>query len=260
MVPNKIFEEIQKINYFVKTKDAQMKKLTKTDIIRLAAVIIFIVITVAAAIFSVPLIKELSTEHGRTLIIRKVQSFGAFGWLLFLGLQILQVIVALIPGEPVEILGGILFGTFGGFSLCSIGALLGTIIVFHLVKKVGYPLVYAFVPPEKIKKFKFLNDEKKLETVVFILYLIPGTPKDALTYIVPLTDIKPLNFFILITLARIPSIISSTFAGANLAQGNWVMTILIFVITASVGLIGIYYNEYFIKKIKNKNKKSKINS
>lgn len=237
-----------------------MKKLTKTDIIRLAAVIIFIVITVAAAIFTVPLVKELSTEQGRNLIIQKVKSFGAFGWILFLGVQILQVIVALIPGEPVEILGGILFGTFGGFSLCSIGALIGTVIVFSLVKKVGYPLVYAFISPEKIKKFKFLNDEKKLETVVFILYLIPGTPKDVLTYIVPLTDIKPFNFFILMTLARIPSIISSTFAGANLADGNWFMTILIFLITAIIGLIGIYYNENFIKKIKSKRKKNKINS
>ena len=237
-----------------------MKKLTKTDIIRLSAIIIFIIITVAAAILSVPLIKELSTGHGRALIIQKVRSFGAFGWILFLGVQILQVIVALIPGEPVEILGGILFGTFGGFFLCSAGALLGTIIIFYLVKKVGYPLVNAFVPPEKIKKFKFLNDEKKLETVIFILYLIPGTPKDVLTYIVPLTDIKPFNFFILMTLARIPSIISSTFAGANLADGNWFATILIFIITAIIGLIGIYYNENFIKKIKSKNRKNKINS
>ena len=237
-----------------------MKKLTKTDIIRLSAIIIFIIITVAAAILSVPLIKELSTGHGRALIIQKVRSFGAFGWILFLGVQILQVIVALIPGEPVEILGGILFGTFGGFFLCSAGALLGTIIIFYLVKKVGYPLVNAFVPPEKIKKFKFLNDEKKLETVIFILYLIPGTPKDVLTYIVPLTDIKPFNFFILMTLARIPSIISSTFAGANLADGNWFATILIFLITAIIGLIGIYYNENFIKKIKSKNRKNKINS
>ena len=105
-----------------------------------------------------------------------------------------------------------------------------------------------------------MNDEKKLETVIFILYLIPGTPKDVLSYIVPLTDIKPLNFFILLTLARIPSIISSTFAGANLAEGNWFMTIMIFLITAIIGLIGIYFNESFIKKIKIKNKKNKINS
>ena len=130
----------------------------------------------------IPFIKYLSTDEGRIYIQQKVESFGIFAPLLFILLEITQIILALIPGGPVEMIGGVLFGAIGGLVLCEIGIFLATVIIYNLVKKFGRPLVNAFVSEEKFKKFKFLHDEKKLELIVFIILMIPGTPKDVITY------------------------------------------------------------------------------
>lgn len=88
--------------------------------------------------------------------------------------------------------------------------------------------------------------------MIFLLFLVPGTPKDTLTYLVPLTPILPWKFFVLSALARIPSVISSTFLGSSLGSGNWVLTVAIFLLTAVIGLLGIYFNDRFMKKFKKK--------
>lgn len=234
-----------------------MKKLDKKNIIRLIAVIIFLAVSITATILLIPFIKWLTTEAGRLAIKQKADLFGPLGWVLFLGLQLLQVIVAFIPGEPIEILSGVLFGAFGGMFLCLIGIMLGTIAVYYLVKAVGKPLVFAFVPEEKFEHFKIFQDEKKLEILIFILFLIPGTPKDTLTYIVPLTKVKPLKFFLLSTLARIPSVIGSTIIGRSIGNGNWFLAVWVFVIAAAIGLVGIFFNDKLIDSIKEKHKKQK---
>lgn len=228
------------------------KFLSKSNVIRIIACVIFIGAAIAITVFTIPLIKNLLSESGREIIRLKVESAGAFGWLMFLGLQFLQVVVALIPGEPIEIIGGILFGTFGGMFLCLLGLFLGTVAVYYLVKAIGAPLVHAFVSEEKINSMRFLKNAKGLETLIFILFLIPGTPKDTLTYFVPLTNIRPWKFFILSTLARIPSVVSSTLVGANIGKGNWALTAVIFAATAAIGLVGIYYNEKLMKKAESK--------
>lgn len=229
-----------------------MKKLSKTNIIRLVAVIVFLAITVVATIFLIPFIKNMLSEQGRIAIQAQVEAAGPWGWLLFLALQILQVIVALIPGEPVEIVGGVLFGTFGGLALCMLGLIIGTVLVYYLVKVVGTPLVFAFVDEKKFHELKFLQNERRLTALIFLLFLVPGTPKDTLTYLVPLTPILPWKFFVLSALARIPSVISSTFLGSSLGSGNWVLTVAIFLLTAVIGLVGIYFNDRFMKKFKKK--------
>ena len=167
------------------------KDLNKTNKIRLAMIIIFLVVSIGITIFFVPFIKCLLTADGRALIEQRVKDFGIFAPVIFVLFQILQIVVALIPGEPVEIMGGIMFGSIGGLILCLIGILAGTVIVYYMVRRIGKPLADVFISEEKLKKLSFLKNEKKLELLVFILFLIPGTPKDTLTYFVPLTEIKP---------------------------------------------------------------------
>lgn len=227
----------------------------KKDWIKYIGIIIFLIVMIGITIFLIPVIKMLRTKKGRLRLKELVESFGAFGPLLFIALQVVQVVIAFIPGEPIEIIGGMLFGGLFGFLCCLIGVLLGTILIFYLVKWIGQPLVNAFVNSEKLSKYKILNDEKRLEALVFILFFIPGTPKDALTYLVPLTKIKPSKYFIYSTVARIPSIILSTFVGANIGDGNWGLSIAIFVITALIGFVGIMYNEKIVTNIKQKHGK-----
>ncbi len=223
--------------------------------VKYIGIIIFLVVMIGITIFLIPVIKMLPTEEGRTKLKGIVESYGAFGPLMFILLQVVQVVIAIIPGEPIEIIGGMLFGGFYGYLLCMAGVLLGTVFIYYLVKWIGQPMVSAFVNSEKLSKYKIFNDEKRLETLVFILFFIPGTPKDALTYLIPLTRIKPSKYFVYATIARTPSIISSTYVGTNIGKGNWKASIVIFLITALVGFIGIKYNDKIISRFRRKTNK-----
>lgn len=219
-----------------------MKKLDRENKIRLLAVCIFAAAGIVMTVLAVPFIKNLVTEEGRAQTAMFIRENGAAGVAVFLFFQILQIIIAFIPGEPLEIIAGMLFGTWGGLALCLSGIFIGTIIVYFMTKRIGRPLVYAIIGRDKLEKPALLSNEKRLEMIVFLLFLIPGTPKDALTYIVPLTKIKPVRYFILATLARIPSVVSSTLVGATMSKGNWLMSILLFAATVALGAAGILLN------------------
>lgn len=207
----------------------------------------------------IPFIRELSTDEGRLYIQQKVESFGVFAPLLFIVLEIVQIILALIPGGPVEMTGGVLFGAIWGLILCEIGIFCATAIIYNLVKKFGRPLVDAFVSEEKFKKFRFLHDEKKLELIVFIILMIPGTPKDVITYMTSLTDIRPMRFFLLATIARIPAVTSLTLMGSTLSKGKPIMTVIIFLITGAIGITGIFLNNYITSKRSGSSEKNSEN-
>ena len=219
-----------------------MKKLNRENKIRLLAVCIFIIASVVMTVLAVPFIKNLVTEEGRAETAMFIRQNGAAGVAVFLFFQILQIIIAFIPGEPLEIIAGMLFGTWGGLALCLSGIFIGTMTVYFMTKRVGRPLAYAIIGKDKLEKPALLNNEKRLEMIVFLLFLIPGTPKDALTYIIPLTKIKPARYFTLATLARIPSVVSSTLVGATMSKGNWLMSILLFAATIALGIAGILLN------------------
>ncbi len=196
-----------------------------------------------------PWIMSLMQEEGRDALKARVSQMGFGGWLLLLGIQILQIIVAILPGEPVEVIAGYLFGTWGGLFTCLLGILIGTVLVFLLVKVFKEKFITLFVSREKLESFRFLKNEARLESVTFILFLIPGTPKDVLTYAVGLTRINPVRFFIIATLARIPSVVTSTWAGASIMNENWALTIAIFAATGAIGLLGIWLNKRFTHRV-----------
>ncbi|MCD8345990.1 MAG: VTT domain-containing protein [Oscillospiraceae bacterium] len=223
--------------------------------IKIAAVVILVIVMVGLTIAGIPLVKLLSTDEGREMLEAIVERNVVLGVIVYLLLQMLQVVVALIPGGVIQILGGVLFGNFWGPVLCFLGILLGTVLVFSAVRKFGMPLVEAFVDGKGIKRFAFLNDDKKLEATVFILFLIPGMPKDALTYIVPLTKIKPSRFFFLSMLARTPAIILSTVFGTSLSDGNLITAVILFAVVAVLGLVGILFKDKIIEKLR-RNKES----
>ncbi|MEG0664057.1 MAG: VTT domain-containing protein, partial [Clostridia bacterium] len=124
----------------------------------------------------------------------------------------------------------------------------GTVIIFYIVKWLGKDLINKIFQSEKINKFKFLNNNKNLEFLVGVLFFIPGTPKDILTYFVPLTKIKPSRFFVISTIAKIPSIITSTYGGATLQEGNFLKALIIFAITGVIGIGGILIHNKLVNK------------
>ena len=178
-----------------------------------------------------------------------VESRGNWGRLIFIGMMVFQVLIALVPGEPLEIGAGYAFGAVEGTLLCVIGITLGSLLVFFLVRKFGVRLVEVFFSIEKIRSLKFLQNEKRLDAIIFLIFFIPGTPKDLLSYFVGLTDINPLHWFIIVTIARLPSIITSTVGGNALGGQEYKFAVTVFAVTLIISVCGaLIYNK--ISKIK----------
>ena len=213
----------------------------KGKILKLILFILVIVIITATIVYIFPVIKKLSKPEGQLEFKEKIDNLGFLGILALFGLQIAQIFLVIIPGEPIEVLAGICYGGLGGFIFILTSAALISGMIIVLVRKLGRRFVYEFCSKEKIEKIensKVFKNSKKIELIMLILFLIPGTPKDLLVYIAALLPINPVKFIIVSSIARIPSILSSTFAGEHLLAGNWKISILIYAITfLVVGII-----------------------
>ncbi len=176
-----------------------------------------------------------------------VDEHGIYSRLAFIGMMILQVFVAFIPGEPLEIGAGYAFGALEGTLLCLIGTALGSILVFLFVKKCGIKAVEVFFPREKINSFGWFHNTARLKPLMFLVFFIPGTPKDILTYIAGLTSITLAQFLFITIPARIPSVITSTIGGDALGIGNHLFAVIVFGVTIAISAVGaLVYNK--IKK------------
>lgn len=225
--------------------DEQRKRNLKT-----VYFVVFIIVLIGLTVLCVPLVNRLTSEEGRAQLEAFFADNALWGVVVFLILQVLQVVVALIPGGIIQIIAGVAFGGVWGTVFSLVGVIIGTYIVFVIVRKLGAPIVEAFIDKKGIKQFSFLNDNKKLELAVFILFLIPGIPKDTLTYIAPLTKIKMPNFILLSTVARVPALVMSCVFGSSLGNGNIVTAIVMFSVIAVLGVFGILYRDKIISKVK----------
>ncbi len=227
-----------------------MAKLSQKGLRIVASIGIAIVVAIFILIFlyvGKPLVSFIEEPEKFRLWI---DSFGIFSRLIFIGMIFLQVAVALIPGEPFEIAAGYTFGSIEGTLLCIIGTTLSSILIFLLVRKYGVKLVEIFFSTEKINSLRFLNSEKKINLLFFILMLIPGTPKDLLCYFAPLTRIKLSSFIFITAVARIPSIVTSTIGGSMLGQEKYLLAVIAFAVTIVISVAGLLiYNK--IQKSKN---------
>ncbi len=207
------------------------------SILSLAAVIVLF--SLIAYFVGRPLVREFR-ENPETFRAY-VKSNGILGPLVMIGVMALQVIVAFIPGEPFELGAGFVFGWFQGSFLCLAGSLMASALVFLAVRKWGVRLVELFFPREKIHKYSFLQNDKKLDLLVFMLFLIPGTPKDLLTYLVGLTPMKLSSFLLLTTLARIPSAVSSAVTGSLAQKGSWRAALVTYGITLVITAVCVIW-------------------
>ncbi len=176
-----------------------------------------------------------------------VLSFGWAGALVGLAFQILQVFVAIIPGEVIEIGLGYAYGGIMGTVICFAGLTVASTAVFLTVKKVGFKFIELFYSREKFENLKLVkntaNNPAKLRKLTFALFLIPGTPKDLLTYFMGLTPLKLPEFLCITMLARIPSVISSTVGGMLIHNGKYILAIVLFAVTALLSVAGwLWYN------------------
>ena len=202
-----------------------------------AAIIIFILLFAALAWFvGRPMIRfARQPEQFRSW----VDGHGALGCAAYAAMVFLQVVVAIIPGEPLEICGGYAFGGFWGSVLCMLGLFLGSVIVFWLVRKLGQPMAEIFFPPEKLEKLHFLKHSPKRNFLFWLIFTIPGTPKDLLCYFAGLTDISWGTWLLLCSVGRLPSVLTSTVGGSALGGKSYLFAALVFGGTLLLSLAGL---------------------
>ena len=168
-----------------------------------------------------------------------VDSSGFVSRVIFVGMVVFQLIIALIPGEPLEMGAGYAFGAVEGTILCIIGCVIGSALVFLFVRRFGVKLVEVFFPREKIRSLRFLQDSRRLNLLTFIVFFIPGTPKDLLSYFIGLTDMKLGTWLCITAVARIPSIVTSTVTGDALGLKDYQFALIAFGVTLALSLVGI---------------------
>lgn len=224
-----------------------MSRKNKVKILKIILLIIVVLLFLWLVIYLAPVMKDLSTLEGQMKFKEKISQMGIWGILLLFSLQLAQIFLIVLPGEPMEILAGMCYGWFGGLIFITISVAIITALIFYLVRKAGKKFVYNFWDEEKIKKIennKIFQNPRKIEIIMVILFMLPGTPKDLLVYIAGLLPLKPIRFILISTFARFPSVISSTIVGANFAKGDWKMSLLAYAITIIfVGILFIIINK-----------------
>ena len=200
------------------------------------AIVIFVLLSAALAWFvGRPIIRfARQPEQFRAW----VDSHGAWGPLAYAAMVFLQVVVAVIPGEPLEIAGGYAFGAWVGTLLCLAGAVLGSAAVFAVVRKWGVPLVDVFFPQDKLDKLTFLKTSPKRTALLWLVFTVPGTPKDLLCYFAGLTDLPWGTWLLIATVGRLPSIVTSTVGGSALGEQNYRAAVIAFALALAVAGVG----------------------
>lgn len=158
--------------------------------------------------------------------------------LAMLGINIVQVLLAFLPGEPVELASGYAFGFWEGTALCLVASGLATSAIYWATRRWGWKLVGLFFDRSLFDRFSWLKSAKRLELIMLIVFLIPGTPKDFLTYFAGLTNMRFLPVVLIATFGRIPSIVTSTIAASAVGSGNWPLVACTLVASAFLLAVG----------------------
>lgn len=141
---------------------------------------------------------------------------------VYIGLQALQILVSIIPGQPLNFAAGYAYGFWFGYLFSIIGATIGTILAFYLAKFLGRDALHLMFGEEKIAKFIHKLNSKRGFIVVFVLYLIPGVPKDLLSYAAGVSEMKLKVFLIISLVGRSPAMMFSIMTGSMFNDKSYI--------------------------------------
>lgn len=220
-----------------------LARLTKADIFKLVGLGLFFVLMAGVCVLIAPWIAELSEPDGLQRVLEDVRNAGVGGVFILLAFQFLQIVVAFIPGEIVQIAAGMMYGPWIGALVVIVGAVISSAFIFAIVHKLGAPFVCAMIPEKWMSKLERFENSEKLDVMVFVLFLIPGLPKDVFTYLVPLTNMSMRNFVVLANIGRMPGVLISTLGADKLIEGDYGQSAILFVIAAVIGILAIWQHD-----------------
>jgi uncharacterized membrane protein YdjX (TVP38/TMEM64 family) len=168
-----------------------------------------------------------------------VSQWGVAAPLVFLAIQVLQVFIFVIPGDTVQVAGGYLFGFWPGLMLTLCGIAIGSSVNFGLARALGRPLLERLFPKQQIERLSALANSSRAQVGFFLLFVIPGIPKDILCYVAGISPLKFPFFLVVSLLGRVPGIVGSTLMGSSAAAERWTLSVILLV--AAVILFAVGY-------------------
>ncbi len=236
-----------------------MKDREKTKTIIKAAFFVLLIVVVPLILFLTN--REFFTQFESIEDVEEfIAGYGHLSGLVYIVFQIFQVVISVIPGEVFQVAAGYLFGPFWGVVYAIIGCLLGEALAFGLARVLGQGFVRLFMSEEQFIKYQERLNSNKAYTLCFILYLIPGIPKDILCYVAGASEIKFLPFLIISMVGRLPGLIGSIVMGSLVDNGNYTLAAVILGIACVAAVLGfIYRNKLsdFMDRLKEKRKDQK---
>ncbi|WP_455382217.1 TVP38/TMEM64 family protein [Salinispira pacifica] len=170
-----------------------------------------------------------------------IDQFGALGPLMFIGVQVFQVVVFIVPGEVTQLAGGYLFGVWGGILYSLVGITIGSAFNFYLARLLGISFVEGLFKPSQVERFESVISSGRARVGFFLLFLIPGIPKDILCYVAGLSRIGFLSFLLISMGGRLPGVVGSAVIGSSAARSNWVVTIVVTGIAVLLFVLGLLF-------------------
>ncbi len=224
-------------------------KQSPKTIIKLIVIVTLVIVAIGYLTWDIvadgPLTRLLTN---RDELIAAVRSWGIFGPLLYVSLQVIQTIVAPIPGQIVGSIGGFIFGPWG-ILWTSIGTLLGCYIVFKISKRFGRRFIEKIFKPSAIARFDFIINSKSAAVVLFLVFLLPGFPDDIVCYIAGLTTLPIRKLMVILLLGRLPLIIVTNYLGSGITTNLEGVIIVSIVAVVLLGL-GLWQRERILALLK----------
>jgi len=217
----------------------------KQSILKLAILILFISIGTYIFIHFDFYAYFINREKAVSLI----KSYSPFDIIVFIGLQVLQVVFAPIPGEATGLLGGFIYGPLLGTLYSTLGLTLGSWLAFSMARAFGLPFVEKTINPELVKKYDYLLEHKGA-IITFVLFLIPGFPKDALCYVMGLSHMRIGMFLLISTVGRLFGTVMLSVCGSFARNHEKTALFIAFGITAVVALAAYLYKDKWIAALK----------
>ena len=176
-------------------------------------------------------------------------SLGAYSPIVFILIQALQVVISPVPGELTGVVGGYIYGSALGFIYSTVGLTVGSWAAFELARFLGRPWVEKLIGENVVKKFDFLTTDS-VAAVCFLLFMIPGFPKDALCYLLGVSRMRLATFIVLSTLGRMPGTFLLTLQGASVRNEQYYTAVALAVVSVVILFIAYTCREHLDRRIK----------
>ena len=209
----------------IKRAEKENKRRVILSVVKISMLVLIVVgIPLYLWFFHGDWIKSFENINDVVAFLEKYETQSIF---VYIGLQIVQIVISIIPGQVFQMAAGYIYGFWPALLFAMTGALLGTTLSFMLAKALGRDFLHIFFGEEKMSYYIERLNSKKMYAIVFFLYLIPGIPKDMVSYAAGVSEIKFKPFIIISALGRLPGMIGCLLMGDMMMEENYTGAVII---------------------------------